>query len=477
MVSTSVEPTPAMQRLFRLQEAHQYVLARTTPKERIAKLKRLHAAMLEHAEALYMALEQDLRKCKTEVDITEIGVVNTEIRHAIRNLKSWMAPKQVDTPITLFRSSSEIRYEPKGVCLIISPWNFPVQLALAPLVSAIAAGNCVIIKPTEFAPNSTAALKKIVESCFPPEEVAVLEGDGTVAQQLLELPFNHVFFTGSPAVGKIIMGEAAKHLASVTLELGGKSPVIVDETANLDIAAAKITALKVMNAGQICIAPDYLLVQESVKDQLIAKIGEKIRAFYGQTPEARRKTPDMCRIINERHFDRIQRLLEDAVQRGAKVVLGGDADRGERYIEPTVLTEVPEGAKILEEEIFGPLLPVIGFNTLEEAIDLVNAQPKSLAMYLFSHRKKNIEALITGTRNGNVTVNDCGAHFYNDELPFGGVNNSGIGKSHGIFGFQEFSNARGILYQTRWFATTDYFMPPYGGKLAKWMLEGVKRFF
>lgn len=477
MVSTSVEAIPAMQRLFRLQKAHQYVLARTTPKERIAKLKRLHVAMLEHAEALYIALEQDLRKCKTEVDITEIGVVNTEIRHAIRNLKSWMAPKQVDTPITLFGSSSEIRYEPKGVCLIISPWNFPVQLALAPLVSAIAAGNCVIIKPTEFAPSSTAALKKIVESCFPPEEVTVLEGDAAVAQQLLELPFDHVFFTGSPAVGKIIMGEAAKHLASVTLELGGKSPVIVDETANLDIAAAKITALKVMNAGQICISPDYLLVQESVKDQLVAKIGEKIRQFYGQTPEARRKTPDMCRIINERHFDRIQHLLGDAVQRGAKVVFGGSADRSERYIEPTVLTDVPEGSKILEEEIFGPLLPVIGFKNLEEAIDLVNAQPKSLAMYLFSHRKKNIEALITGTRNGNVTVNDCGAHFYNGELPFGGVNNSGIGKSHGIFGFQEFSNARGILYQTRWFATTDYFMPPYGGKLAKWMLEGVKRFF
>lgn len=477
MVSTSVEPNQTMQGLFRLQETHQYVLAHTTPKERIAKLKRLHAAMLEHADALYIALGQDLRKCKTEVDITEIGVVNTEIRHAIRNLKSWMAPKSVDTPITLFRSSSEIRYEPKGVCLIISPWNFPVQLALAPLVSAIAAGNCVIIKPTEFAPSSTAVLKKIVESCFPPEEVAVLEGDANVAQQLLELPFNHIFFTGSPAVGKIIMGKAAKHLASVTLELGGKSPVIVDETANLDMAAAKITSLKVMNAGQICISPDYLLVQENVKDQLVAKIGEKIKDFYGQTPEARRNSPDMCRIINERHFDRVQHLLEDAVQRGAKVVFGGSADRGERYIEPTVLTEVPKGAKILEEEIFGPLLPVIGFKTLEEAIGLVNAQPKSLAMYLFSHRKKNIDVLIADTRNGNVTVNDCGAHFYNGDLPFGGVNNSGIGKSHGIFGFLEFSNARGILRQTRWLATTDYFMPPYGGTLAKWMLEGVKRFF
>ncbi len=477
MISVSADPTTEMHRIFRLQQAHQYVLARTTAKERIAKLKRLHGAMLDFSEEIYFALGQDLHKGKTEVDITEIGIVNTEIRHTIRNLKSWMAPKEVDTPITLFRATSEIRYEPKGVCLIISPWNFPLQLALMPLVSAVAAGNCVILKPTELAPQSTGILKKIVESCFPPEEVTVFEGDATVAQQLLQLPFNHVFFTGSPSVGKIIMREAAKHLASVTLELGGKSPVIVDETADLDVAAAKITALKVMNAGQICIAPDYVLVHERIKDQLVEKIGEKIRCFYGQTPEARRQTPDMCRIINERHFDRIQGLLEEAVQRGAKIAFGGKAERSERYIEPTVLTEVPYNAKILEEEIFGPILPVRSFKTLDEAIEVVNAQPKSLAMYLFSRRKKNIDALIAGTRNGNVTVNDCGAHYYNSELPFGGVNNSGIGKSHGIYGFQEFSNARGILHQTRWFATTDHFMPPYGGKLAKWMLEGVKRFF
>ena len=304
MISVSADPTTEMHRIFRLQQAHQYVLARTTAKERIAKLKRLHGAMLDFSEEIYFALEQDLHKGKTEVDITEIGIVNTEIRHTIRNLKAWMAPKEVDTPITLFRATSEIRYEPKGVCLIISPWNFPLQLALMPLVSAVAAGNCVILKPTELAPQSTGILKKIVESCFPPEEVTVFEGDATVAQQLLQLPFNHVFFTGSPSVGKIIMREAAKHLASVTLELGGKSPVVVDETADLDVAAAKITALKVMNAGQICIAPDYVLVHERIKDQLVEKIGEKIRCFYGQTPEARRQTPDMCRIINERHFDR-----------------------------------------------------------------------------------------------------------------------------------------------------------------------------
>lgn len=477
MVALDTTLTLEIERVFHLQQANQYAVARTNARERIAKLRRLERTMLEMAPEIYEALWADLRKGRTETDISEIGVVNCEIRHVARHLKRWMATEEVATPLTLLGSRSEIRYEPKGVSLIISPWNYPLQLALAPLVTAVAAGNCVIIKPTEFAPHSIEVLKKIVSRCFPEEEVAVFDGGVPVAQALLELPFNHVYFTGSPAVGKIVMAAAAKHLASVTLELGGKSPVVVDETANLDAAADKIAWVKAMNAGQICIAPDYLLVHESVQATLLEKIETRFKRFYGETEAQRRQTPDLCRLVHEQHFDRTIGLLEDALQRGAKLVFGGKHDRSDRYLEPTVLTNVPDDAPLMETEIFGPILPVRSFKTLEEAIEMINSKPKSLAMYVFSRSKRNIDTLISGTRNGGVAVNDCAAHYYNSDLPFGGANNSGIGKGHGKFAFLEFTNARSVLHQNRYFPTTDYFLPPYGGKLAKLMLEGVKRFF
>jgi aldehyde dehydrogenase (NAD+) len=473
----SPEQSVDIRRVFQRQTERQFAQARTSARERMERLRRLHTAMLRRQSDIYDAMWRDFRKGPTEVDLSEIGVTNSEIRHAIRHLRAWMAPKSVGTPITLFGASSEIRYEPKGVCLIISPWNYPFNLTFAPLVSAIAAGNCVMIKPSEMTPYCSAVMKSVVAECFPEEEVALFEGDVTVSQELLGLPFNHIFFTGSPAVGKIVMREAAKNLSSVTLELGGKSPVIVDASADLDNAAAKIAWLKAMNAGQICIAPDYVLAHESIHDQLVEKIGAHFQKFYGATPEARRQTPDLCRIVNKRHFGRVQQLLQNAVQSGAKTAFGGATAEAECYVEPTVLTAVPDTAAIWEEEIFGPLLPVRTWKTPEEAIAYINAKPKSLAMYIFSKSRRAVDRFIAETRNGNVTVNDCGAHFYNGELPFGGSNNSGIGKSHGEFGFQEFSNARGILRQTRFMPTTDYFLPPYGGKLAAWMLKGVKRYF
>jgi len=474
----SAEQATAIRQVFDLQVQHQWVVARTTASERIAKLRRLHDAMLQYRNEIKTAMLSDFGKSSTEVDISEIGVVNSEIRDAIRNLRSWMTPKRVGTPIFLLGTASKILYQPKGVCLIISPWNFPINLTLAPLVSAIAAGNCAIIKPSEYTPHSAAVMKKILADCFPPEEVSLFEGDAMMSQALTALPFNHIFFTGSPSVGKIIMHAAAANLASVTLELGGKSPVIVDETANLDHAAAKIIWLKCLNAGQICIAPDYVLVHESVHDKLVQHLTEKIKKFYGTTPEARQQSPDYCQIVNKQHHHRVKALLDDAVAVGATLATGGTTLLEERFIDPAVLTDVPDRANIWEEEIFGPILPVKAYKTLDDAITFINTKPRPLSMYIFSSRKSAVDKIHDETRAGGGTINDCGIHFYQTNLPFGGVNNSGIGSCHGEAGFLAFSNQRGITYQNRIFPHTNLFLPPYGTKrLVKWMLEGVVRWF
>ncbi len=473
-----IEQQTAIRQAFDAQVQNQWAIGRTTAAERIAKLRRLHAAMLQYRNDIKLALFSDFGKSSTEVDITEIGVVTSEIRHAIRHLQSWMTPKSVGTPLFLIGTASEVQYQPKGVCLIIAPWNFPINLCISPLVSAIAAGNCAILKPSEFTPHASAVMKKIITDCFPPEEVTMFEGDALVSQELLALPFNHIFFTGSPAVGKVVMRAAAANLASVTLELGGKSPVVVDESANLDHAAAKIIWLKCMNAGQICISTDYVLVQESVQDKLVQLLTEKIKKFYGDTPEARQQSPDYCQIVNGKHHSRVKALLDDAVKRGAKVHIGGTDVADKRFIDPTVLTQVPDAANIWEEEIFGPLLPVKSYKTLDDAIAYINRKPRPLALYVFSSRKKSIAKLLAETRAGGSSVNDCGIHFYQPNLPFGGVNNSGIGNCHGETGFLEFSNQRGVTYQNRIYPHTNMFLPPYGVKrLANWLLEGVVKWF
>lgn len=474
----SSEQQKSIRQAFDLQRNFQWQAGRSSAGERIAKLRRLHKAMLQHRNEIKAAMLSDLGKSSTEVDITEIGVVNSEIRHCIRNLHSWMTPKRVGTPMFLLGTASRIIYQPKGVCLIISPWNFPINLTLTPLVSAIAAGNCAILKPSEFTPHCSAILKKIVSQCFDPEEVTLLEGDALVSQELIALPFHHIFFTGSPAVGKIVMRAAADNLSSVTLELGGKSPVIVDESADLDHAAAKIIWIKCMNAGQICISPDFVLVQESVHDKLVQHLIEKIKKFYGDTTTARQQSPDYCKMVDARHQARVKALLDDAVQQGAEIHIGGTALAAERFIDPAVLTNIPDAAAIWEEEIFGPLLPVKPYKTLDDAIAYINARPRPLAMYIFSSRKQPVDKLLAETRVGGCSVNDCGIHFYQPNLPFGGVNNSGIGSCHGEAGFLEFSNQCGVSYQNKIFPHTNMFLPPYGRKrLVKWLLEGVVRWF
>lgn len=458
---------------FARQQAHAPAVAQTGKSVRIAKLKRLHDEIIRRRADIAKAVHADFKKSPYESDITEVSIVTAAIRHTIAHLGSWMTPKSVPTPLPLFGSSASIYYEPKGVCLIISPWNFPFNLSLDPLVSAVAAGNCAIIKPSEYTPHSSALLTEIVRTCFSPEEVMVVEGDADTARALLELPFNHIFFTGSPAIGKVVMAAAAQHLASVTLELGGKSPVIVDESADLELAATKIMFLKCMNAGQICIAPDYVWVHENCKQKLVQWMQQKTETFFGKTLEIRQKNPDYCRLVNSRHFERVKNMLEDAVLKGATLAFGGVHQASDCFMEPTVLENIPPDSTLYKEEIFGPLLPIYTFKNVEEAIQDINSRPRPLSMYIFSRKNGVIDKILAETRAGGVTINDCGTHFYNHNLPFGGVNNSGIGKAKGEHGFLAFSNEKAVLRQTRFLPTTNFFLPPYGNKIMRFLLDGV----
>ncbi len=439
----SVEPSE-VDRIFRAQQENQFRVARSTARERRDKLKRLHDAVMNHRPAIKDALYADFRKHPSEVDLTEVYPVTGEIKHARRHLAKWMRPHRVATPLALLGSRSHIHYEPKGVVLIISPWNFPVNLTFGPLTAAIAAGNCVIIKPSENTPHASAVMKKILKETFDENEVAVVEGGIEAAQALLAKPFNHIFFTGAPAVGKIVMKAAAEHLASVTLELGGKSPTIVDETADLDAAARRITWAKFLNNGQICITPDYLFVHEDKKDEFIDKVRENIKTFYGDDPH---QSPSYARIVNDRHFKRVAGYLEDARNKGATFVEGGTVIEGENFIAPTVVTNVDPTSDLMTQEIFGPVMPIQGFRDLEEPLKAINAREKPLALYIYSQSQKNIDHVIASTRAGGTCINHSAVHFFNNSLPFGGANNSGIGKGHGFAGFEAFSNARGVYRQ------------------------------
>lgn len=471
----SISTAASVTDIFHRQQLHQYAVARTGAQERIAKLRKLHDAVLRHREAMKAAMRADFRKPPHEVDISETLCVNSEIRHAIRRLPAWMRQRRAGVRLPLLGSSARIHAEPKGVCLIMGPWNFPFNLNLIPLAAAVAAGNCVILKPSEHAPHCAAVLKTIVSECFPGEEVAVVEGAAEEARQLLELPFNHIFFTGSTAVGKIVMAAAARHLSSVTLELGGKSPVIVDETADLNRAASRIAWIKCLNGGQTCIAPDYVLVHESLHDALVERLSFWLKKFYGDTPEARRRSPDLSRAVHDRQFQFVKGLLDDALTKGATLAFGGTSDPAERYIDPAILTHVPEHAHIWEHEIFGYLLPIRRYSTLEEALGYINARPKPLAFYIFSNRERHIRKIIRETRGGGVCINECGLQFFNPELPFGGHNASGIGQYHGKSGFLEFSNLRSVARQHSPLPTTDIFLPPYGSRLMNLALDWMAK--
>jgi len=426
-------------------------VAQTTARERIAKLRRLHDALLAHRDDIRAALWADYRKPVPEVDLSEILPVVQEARHAMRRLKRWMKPKRVATPLTLLGSRSRIVYEPKGVVLIISPWNFPFNLTLGPLVSAVAAGNCVVIKPSEMTPHASDCMKRILAEVFEEDEVAVVEGDASVAEALLRKKWDHIFFTGSPRVGQLVMKAAAEYLTPVTLELGGKSPAIIDRTADLDEAAKKIAWGKTFNSGQICIAPDYLLVDESIRAPFVEKLR---KAFASVTGEGSRGW-----IVNANHAGRMKHLFDDAVKQGADVIAGGTFN--DRDIPPAVLENVPESASLMQQEIFGPLLPMQTYRDLGEALQAIAAKEKPLVLYLFSRERHVKERVLRETSAGGTVMNDTLIHFYQLNLPFGGIGQSGMGKAHGRFGFEAFSNARGILEQPLTFSGIQLMYPPY----------------
>jgi aldehyde dehydrogenase (NAD+) len=452
--------TQQIHEVFQLQQAHKVVVGRSTVAERKRKLQLLIDALsTTYRKEIHEALYRDFGKPATEADLTEVFAVVSEIKHIKRSLHSWMRDKSVSTPLPLLGSSSWVRQEPKGVTLIISPWNFPVLLTFGPLASAIAAGNTAILKPSEVTPHTSALMARMVIELFEPQEVVLFEGTADVSTELLKLPFDHIFFTGSPAVGKVVMRAAAENLTSITLELGGKSPTIVDETADIKTAASRIAWAKMLNAGQICIAPDYVLVHEAVKDAFVAQLTIEIQKLYGAQPE---KSGEYTQMSTERHHARVATMLTDSVSQGAKITCGGTIEPKSRMIAPTVVVDAPLDSPLMQHEIFGPVLPVVGFKTLEEACAFIQSKEKPLALYLFSTKRKNQRYILENTRAGGTCINHCAIHFFNSYLPFGGVRFSGQGKGHGLAGFQEFSNARAVFKQ-HIMSITDLIRAPYAG--------------
>lgn len=423
--------------------------------------------------AIQQAAHTDLRKPSMETDATEIFHVLNELKVALQSLDDWTAPKKIDAPLHMSGTRAWVYPEARGVCLIISPWNYPFGLAAGPLVSALAAGNSVIIKPSEITPSVSHLIMRMCEEVFDPAVVTVCEGGVAVSQELLSLPFDHIFFTGSPTVGRIVMKAAATHLASVTLELGGKSPAIISDSARLTDAADRIVVGKFLNNGQTCIAPDYLLADEKIAGKLVEMLIAQTQKRFAASGDFEH-SPDYGRIANEAHFDRINELLDDAVSHGATVRWSGKTDRSARFMHPVILTDVKPDSRIMQEEIFGPVLPVLTYQNIEDALAIINARPKALSLYIFTRQKALRQRVLRETTSGTVCINDCGIQFLHHGLPFGGVNNSGTGQAHGYFGFKTFSHEKPVLKQKNGFSALNPFYPPFTRRtrqLMDWFLK------
>lgn len=423
---------------------------------RFRQLRKLKEVLENNETQIYDALRQDLGKSPMEAYNGELGILIVEINHTLKNLHSWMRPREVTTPLALLPSKGRIHHEPRGLVLIIAPWNYPVQLLLAPLIGAIAAGNCAILKPSELAPASSRIMAEIIKKTFPPDYIVTVEGGREAAETLLSLKFDYIFFTGSEKVGKIVAASAAKHLTPVTLELGGKSPCIVDMDAALDTSARRIAWGKYFNAGQSCVAPDYLLVERSVKNELIERMVHHIREFFGPDPIL---SPDYGRIINEQHFNRLEKSLK-----AGTIVTGGQTDREQRYIAPTIIDNVSMENEIMADEIFGPILPVLEYNTIDEAIVTVQKRPTPLSLYLFTENKNVQERILREIPFGGGCVNNTLVHFTNPELPFGGIGSSGMGTYHGEYSYRTFSHLKSIVKTPSWIDIKLRY-PPYADKL------------
>ena len=433
---------------------------------RIEQLKKLRQVVISHEKEINEALYTDLKKSPEETYASELGLLLAELNVTIKSLKQWMRPMAAGTDLVNLPSSSKIYRDPLGVVLIISPWNYPLQLLLIPMVGAIAGGNCVVIKPSELAPATAAIIEKIISAAFSTEYIMVVNGDGAevVPAMMNSFRFDHVFYTGSIPVGKIIYQLAAKDLVPVTLELGGKSPAIVESDASISSAARRIVLGKFINVGQTCIAPDYLLVHESVKSALLENMKKCIDSFYTKDPSS---SYDYGKIINEKRFDKLVSYLDNGT-----ILYGGHYDRNKLYIEPTILADIKPGAAIMKEEIFGPLLPVISYNTTEEAMQVVKSNANPLALYLFTSSAQKEKEWATRVPFGGGCINNADWHFTNHHLPFGGVGNSGIGSYHGKFTFDTFTRLKSLLKTPSWF-NPAFKYPPFKGRLwlFKWFIR------
>lgn len=449
-------------RIFDAQKKNQLAVKLASIDDRKAKLKKLKAAIKANENAIFEALKKDLRKSVFESAVFEVLFIYAEIDFAIKNLNVWTSPQTVPSNLLNLMTKCSITYEPKGVCLIIAPWNYPFQLLMSPLISAIAAGNCCILKPSELASATSNVIAKLIKEIFKEDEISVVEGDATVSTELLSLPFNHIFFTGSTQIGKVVMEAAAKHLASVTLELGGKSPAIIDEHTDLKKATDKIAWGKLANAGQTCIAPDYVFVHENQQKEFIELLKGNIEKKYFTNHLLNKE--DYGTIVSDNHFKRLKNLVDDALQKGAKLLIGGTFEESDRTVYPTVLTNISLDSRIMQEEIFGPVLPVLVYKNLNEVIEYVNARNKPLALYIFSNSKQNVETILKRTSSGGACVNDVMIHISNPNLSFGGISTSGMGGSHGVHGFKAFSHERSVMYQSQLMDISKIIYPPYKGK-------------
>lgn len=434
-----------MERIFALQQAQQWVTKRTTAEQRKEKLRKLKSAVETHGDEIVAAVRQDTRKPENEIRVTELLNVIANIERNISNLDDWMKPVEV-CPSQNKNDKARIVYEARGVCLILGPWNFPLGLVMGPLAAAVAAGNCCIVKLTDLCPATARVAARIVKEAFDEKEVALFEGGVDVAAALLELPFNHIFFTGSTRVGKLVMAAAAKHLATVTLELGGKSPVIVDEDADVKKVGGDLAAAKQFNGGQACISPDYVFITVQQKSALVEEFRARVRQNLYRD-DGTIKKDSIAQIVNAQNFVRIKNLFDDAVAKGAKVAVGGTLEEADRTIHPTLLTDVTPDMLIMQEEIFGPIVPVLTYRSIDDVIAYISSRPKPLALYIYSNSEHNIEKVLGGTSSGGVTINGFFSHYLENRLPFGGVNQSGMGSYHGIFGFRAFSHERAVYIQ------------------------------
>jgi aldehyde dehydrogenase (NAD+) len=449
--------------VFAAQKANRWKVAKTSADVRIEKLFALKEMVLSRREQLAAAIHQDFRKARAEVELTELHPLIEEINHIASHLHAWMEPDRRSTPILLAGTRSEVRYEPKGQVLVLAPWNYPFALTLTPFVAAVSAGNVVMLRPSDKTPHTGAFMQRLLADTFAENEAALFLGDTKVADELLELPFDHIFFTGSPRIGKRIMEKAARHLSSVTLELGGKSPAVVDATSDIEVAAKRLMWGKLVNAGQTCVAPDHVWVQRPVMAAFVEAAKKAVVSMYGASEAERKASVDFPRIIDGPALARLGSILKGSIEQGAQLVMGGEVDHAERYLSPTILIDVKPEMPIMQEEIFGPIMPVLAFDSIDEVVTQVNALGKPLAMYLFAS-ETNVEKMLHSTSAGGTVVGNAFIHLANPDLPFGGVGGSGQGNYHGHFGFKTLSHERAVLRQGP-ASLVGLFMPPYSGRL------------